>query len=112
MLGGEGACVAEGHAWHGGVCGGGCAWQGCVWPGHAWQRVCMAGGRYGKECGGGMHGRGRVWQILRDTVNDRAVRILLECIPVSCIVGYGKRFSLKKNSGLLEEQNISQDSFN
>ena len=63
----------------GGVCGGG---------------ACMARGLHG----GGLHGRGHVWQgacvaggkahvppprqILRDTVNERAVRILLECILV------------------------------
>ena len=35
-----------------------CVWQGCV-------------------CGGG-----HAWQILRDMVNERAVRILLECILV------------------------------
>ena len=29
-----------------------------------------------------MAGRGHAWQILRDTVNERAVRILLECILV------------------------------
>ena len=34
---------------------------------------------------GGMRGRGRAWQILRDTVNERAVRIQLECILVNCI---------------------------
>ena len=48
-----GVCVA------GGMHGRGCAWQG----------VCVAGGR--------------AWQILRDTVNERAVRILLECILVN-----------------------------
>ena len=31
----------------------------------------------------GVHGRGCAWQILRDTVNERAVHILLECILVS-----------------------------
>ena len=38
--------------------------------GHVWQ--------------GGMHGRGMhaPQQILQDTVNERAVRILLECIPL------------------------------
>ena len=68
----DGACMA------GGVHG----------RGHAWQGACMAGG----VCvAGGVHGRGHVWQgghscspphhqILRDTVNERAVRILLECI--------------------------------
>ena len=58
--------------------------------------MCMAGGVC--DMAGGMHGRGhvwqggvhggghvwqgRVWQILRDTVNERAVSILLECILV------------------------------
>ena len=30
-----------------------------------------------------MAGGRRAWQILRDTVNERSVRILLECILVS-----------------------------
>ena len=55
--------------------------------GHAGQGACMAGGHVWQ---GGMHGRGmcvvgvggHVWQILRDTVNERVVRILLECILV------------------------------
>ena len=51
----------------GGMCGRGRAWQG----------ACMAGG---------VRGRGAYMahpqQILRDTVNERAVRILLECILV------------------------------
>ena len=45
----------------GGVEGGGT----CVWRG-----ACVAG-------------VGHAWQILRDTVNERAVRILLECILVN-----------------------------
>ena len=49
---------------------GGHAWQG----GHVWQ--------------GGMHDGGHAWQILRDTVNERAVRILLECILVVIVNGY------------------------
>ena len=59
---GGGTCMAGRHAWirgmHGrGVCvAGGCAWQG---------EVCMP------------------QQILRDTVNERAVRILLECTFVT-----------------------------
>ena len=47
----------QGHVWHGVVHGSRCAWQ------------------------GGWH----AWQILRDTVNERAVRILLECILVTTI---------------------------
>ena len=52
----------------------------------------MAGGVRGK---GGVHGGGYAWQgacathappkILRDMVNERAVRILLECILVYVI---------------------------
>ena len=53
--------------------------------------VCGAGGMHGRGAcmagegmhGGGMHGRGRAWQIPRDTVNEQAVRILLECILVA-----------------------------
>ena len=52
-----------GGGWLGGMHGAG--------GGHAWQ-VGM--------CGGGS--RGGAWQKLRDTVNERAVRILLECIVV------------------------------
>ena len=65
-----GVCVAGGmcgggHAWQEGVCGRGHAWWGCVWHGGA----CVAAPP--------------PHQILRDTVNERAVRILLECILVS-----------------------------
>ena len=45
----------------------------------------MVGGVCGRGvcvAGGGMHGRGHAWQILQDTVNEQAVRILLECILV------------------------------
>ena len=74
----EGVCVvAGGHAWLWGACmvaGGACVGVGGVYGwgeegacvvavGHAW-------------LWGGMHG------IQRDTVNERAVRILLECILV------------------------------
>ena len=73
--------MAGGCVWQGGMCGGGHAWQ----RGHVWQGACMAEG--------GMHGEGvylvgvcmvggHAWQILRDTVNERAVHILLECILV------------------------------
>ena len=75
-----GACMTGGHVWLEG--------------GHAWQE------------GGGVHGRGAcmacacAWQgacmtgavahtspqqILRDTVNERAERILLECILVGSV---------------------------
>ena len=91
-----GACVAGGHAWWGGVHDKGHVWQGgmhgggiCVAGGHAWQGVCMTGG--------GMHVGGHVWwgacvaggacMALRDTVGQcAAVRILLECILVNCVV--------------------------
>ena len=42
--------------------------------GYVWWGVCMAGGHAWQG--------GHVWQILRNTVNERAVRILLECILV------------------------------
>ena len=65
---GRGACVA------GGVCGRG---------------ACMAGGMCGRRGAcmvGGVRDRGRgerrACQILRDTVNERVVRILLEYILV------------------------------
>ena len=64
-----GGCVVRGGM-HGVV--GGMRGRGGMHGGHAWG-ACMAGG---------MHGRGRAWQILRDTVNERAVHILLECILV------------------------------
>ena len=100
----RGVCMAGGHVWLGACMAGcmhgrGCAWpQGHAWPGgHAWLRdmhgrgACMAGGVHGLR---GMHGQGacmaeghawqggHAWQILRDTVYERAVRILLECILV------------------------------
>ena len=66
----QGVCMAGGHAGWGGACraGGHAWWQGMHGRGHVWWGV--------------VHGRGRVWQILHDTVNERAVRILLECILV------------------------------
>ena len=87
----------------GGVHGRGCAWQGAFIAGgmhgrgHAWQGACMAE----EMCMvGGMHGRGHAWQgcvcathppprqilLLRRTVNEWAVRILLECILVKILV--------------------------
>ena len=60
------ACVAEGCAW----------WDGaCMAGGHAWWGVCMAGG-------------GHVWQILRAMINERAVRLLLECILVKLLCSH------------------------
>ena len=57
-----GACMVAGGVWLGGVHG---CWGACmVARGHAWLP-------------GGMH------RIRQDTVNERAVRILLECILVS-----------------------------
>ena len=93
----EGACMVEGgmhgcqgHAWLlGGMCG---CWGACVIVrgGHVW----LPGGIHGCWGGawllGGMHGcgGGHAWlqrgvrRIRRDTVNERAVRLLLECILV------------------------------
>ena len=67
--------------------------------GHAWQGACMAGegcawwgGMHGR---GGLHGGGHVWRggacvadttRYDDTVNEPAVRILLECILVTLLL--------------------------
>ena len=59
----EGMCMARGM--HDGV-------------GHAWEGACMAGGMHG---GGARHAT-PPGQTLRDTVNERVVRIPLECILV------------------------------
>ena len=80
----------------GGVCMVGCVFMAGgmrgsgVHGGHAWQGVGGMHGR-GGMCGHrvhewrGVHGRGDR-QILRDTGNERAVRILLECILVYALV--------------------------
>ena len=51
------ACVKNsvhgGHAWHGGMCGGG-MWQGGHWGGHVGQGSVYSGGAW---MAGGMHGR-------------------------------------------------------
>ena len=82
------ACMAVGHAWQwghelqGGVCGGGaCVAVGCM---HG-RGACVAGGCAWQ---GDMRGKGacmaggHAWH----TVNERAVRILLECILVSILL--------------------------
>ena len=70
MHGRGGVCVAGGHALQ----------ETCVAGGHAWQGTWVAGG---KACvAGGMRDTHTPQQILRDTVNEQAVRILLECILV------------------------------
>ena len=75
----RGCVVAGGHAWLLGVCKHGCQRACMVAGGHAWlprghawlPGVCMVAGS--------------VRRIRRDTVNERAVRILLECILVKTI---------------------------
>ena len=96
---GGGACVPGGHAWLGGMHGGGVHVYGGMhgWGGRAWQGACVLGACM---AGGGMHDRGvcmaggmrgvghvyharppaRYYEIR--SVNERAVRILLECILV------------------------------
>ena len=87
-----GACVVAlgGHVWllWGGMHG--CSWGGCmVAPGG--MRGCSRGGCAWLLRGeGGMRGcswGGHTWDMTRygDTINERAVRILLECIFVSLI---------------------------
>ena len=91
MCGCGGACVAVWGAYMvvgayvvaGGVHGsGGCAWLlgvCMVEGGHAWllrEGACVVAGGACMVAGGGVH------RIQRDMVNERAVRILLECILV------------------------------
>ena len=105
--GGGRVCMARGSGMHGWGCvlgasmAGRHAMQGaCMAGGNVWQGACMAGGVWvaGGVHGGGMHGQGawqggtcmvgmtcmppgqipRLWHM----VNERAVRILLECILV------------------------------
>ena len=61
-----------GHVWWWGACvaGGGM----CGWGVHG-SGVCVAGGH--------VWWGGHAWQILRDMVNEQAVRILLQCILVT-----------------------------
>ena len=69
----EGGCMAGGMCGRGGMCSRGACMAGgvCVaGGGHVLQGACMA------------HMSPLPQQILRDTVNERAVRILLECILV------------------------------
>ena len=77
MAGGH---VCWGSCMTGGVRGRGHAW----WGEHAWQGTCVVGGMCGRGHAWqvGMHGTHAPQEILRDTVNERAVRILLECILV------------------------------
>ena len=81
---GQGVCMARGlHAWPGGTC---VAWG--AWPGgvHGWG-ACVTGDMHGGGRGvwWGHHVRhAPPWQLLQlqHMVNERAVRILLECILV------------------------------
>ena len=71
------ACVAGGVCMAGGACivGEGMHGRGaCMAGGHAWQGACVAGGMHGTHA--------PPQQILPDTVNERVVCILLECILV------------------------------
>ena len=86
-------CVKNSVHGGGGMCGRvGMHGRGACVAGVVWQVVCMARG---------MHGRGlawqgacvactALWQILRDTVNEQVVCILLECILVI-------KMNMKKN---------------
>ena len=91
---GRGAYKAGGMHGRGGMHGGGCVWQrayvaggACVAGGRAWQGdvhgkgACMAGGWHAWK--GACMAEGCAWQILQDMVNERVVRILLECILVN-----------------------------
>ena len=95
-----GCVVARGHVWLWGACmvvrgacmvARGCAWllgacvvaRGCAWllgGMHDCQRACVVARGHVWLLGGGMH------RIQQDTVNERAVHILLECIlVVTCV---------------------------
>ena len=81
-----GACVVARGGMHG------CSGGGCVWLLPGGMHGC-SGGACVVAPGGvrGSSGGGRAWFFPRDTVNERAVRILLECILVfHC--GYSQDF--------------------
>ena len=68
------------------VCGRGCAWWGHAWQGGVHGRgACVAGACMAR---GACVVGGHAWQILRDTVNEWAVLILLECILVVTVDSY------------------------
>ena len=116
---GRGVCMVGGHVWQAGH-----AWQGgmhgrgaCMVGGMHGRGVCMAGGAWqggmhgkggmcsgGGHCGrgacmvGGMHGMHTApQQILQDTVNERVVHILLECILVFTFIFHNKLKTSKMN---------------
>ena len=105
---GGGACMAggmhgRGHVWKGGMRGKGV----CMVGGMCGRGAYMAGGvcgRRGKHGGGGggMHGMHAPQQIPRDTVNERAVRILLECILDFCLWLKGKGQKKQKTPELVQ----------
>ena len=63
-----GSVRGRGHVW----------WGACMAGGRVWRGACMGGGMHGRRCACNAHPQ----QILRDAVNERAVRILLECMLV------------------------------
>ena len=83
----HGGCVVllGGHAWF--------YWEGHAWfysGGHAWfylggMHGFIQGGHAWFYSGGGMHGFFSFFQIQWDKVNERVVRILLECILVDYV---------------------------
>ena len=74
--------VCEGYVFTGVSLSRGRAWQGR----HAWQGGMHVEGGRGHALQGACMAGGCAWQILRDTVNERAVRTLLECILVLVIL--------------------------
>ena len=90
VVGGVHGCGQGGHVWlPGGMHG---CWGACmVARGHVWLLggmhscwgACVVAAGVGMHGWGGMCGcQGGMCRIRRDTVNERAVRILLECILV------------------------------
>ena len=70
----QGACMARGMHGRGACMAGGCAWQ----EGHAWQGCAWQGGMHV------MHIPAADTTRSGNTVNERVVRIPLECILVYC----------------------------
>ena len=100
---------------------GGCAWLwGCVWlPGACVVgEACVVAGGGACMVGGCVVAGGHAWllggvrRIRRDTVNERAIRILLECILVkhffSCLtkLHYGFKTGLHLNFRVFSPHNV------
>ena len=112
----RGTCMVAPGGMHG--CSGGHAWL--LWgEGHAW---LLLGGMHG--CSGGhvwlLLGGGHAWDTMRygDTINERAVLILLECILVIVKIHFALPFAsrvlltyVKYGSGAASCQNLGSGAY-